>query len=491
MIPASIPSFIDGRSLDCSGERFIKLDPNTGSTLAWMHKARQADVDAAMDAARRGFREWSATPAEQRLQVLASAAALMRERCRELAGLEAQETGRPLDGVLVSSVQSGADCLDDFANAAALLFDAEQPARTGTRTVHEPLGVCVGAGSSHRPLHSACALTAPALAAGNAVVFKPSELAPAGALRLAQILCEAGLPPGVFNVLQGRRGTAGLLLGHRDAAVVLAGPSQGSGNLPKATAVGETAGSDDTSIRSAVIVFDDADVEAACSAAVSAFDSNGATGNGGACVFVQRSLASGLVTRLAARAGRLHIGPATGSETDVGPLTDGTQLARMLSFINACVESGAKLAAGGHRVADPDLVGGFFLAPTVLTGCTDDMLTPAAGAAGPLLAVLGFDDECEVIERANAAFRGGAAAIFTRDADRAQRIVAAVRADTAWINSFDPPTRPSSRDRMDANIVSMPCHWATLLRLVRVKRIHAEPVRRPSRAGVTQAHLEL
>jgi len=239
-----------------------------------------------------------------------------------------------------------------------------------------------------------------------------------------------------------------------------------------------------------VIVFDDADIEAACSAAVSAFDSHGASGNGGACVFVHRSLASSLVARLAARAGRLHIGPATGSETNVGPLTDGVQLARMLRFINACVDRGAKLAAGGHRVADPDLVGGFFLAPTVLAGCTDDMLTSDA-VAGPLLAVLVFDDECEVLERANAALRGGAAAIFTRDADRAQRIVAAVRAETAWINAFDPPTRPSPRDRMDANIGSMPCHWAALLRLVRVKRIHAETVRRPSRAGVTQARLEL
>lgn len=489
-MPTSIPSFIDGRGLDCSGERFVKLDPGTGSAMAWMHKARQADVDAAMDAARRGFRQWSATPAEQRLQVLAGAAALMRERDRELAGLEAQETGRPLDGVLVSSVQSGADCLDDFANAAALLFDAEQPARTGTRTVYEPLGVCVGVGSSHRPLHSACAQTAPALAAGNAVVFKPSELAPAGALRLAQILCEAGLPPGVFNVLQGKRGTAGMLLGHHDAAVVLAGPSQGSGSVSNATAGSETIGGDDTSIRSTLIIFDDADIEAACSAAVSAFDSHGATGNGGACVFVQKGVASSLVARLAARAGRLRIGPPTGSATKVGPLTDGVQLAGMLRFINACVDRGAKLAAGGYRAADPDLAGGFFIAPTVLADCTDDMLTPAAGA-GPLMAVSSFDDECEVLERANAAIRCGTVGIFTRDADRAHRVIAALRTETAWINTFDPPTRPSSRDRMDANIASLPGHWAALLRLVRVKRIHAEAVRYPSTARVAQAQLEL
>lgn len=482
MMQPTVQSFVDGRSVNCSGERFVKLDPSTGLVLTGMHKARQSDVDAAVRAAQRGFGCWSAMPVPARLRILGRAAALIRERAPELAKLEAQETGRPIEGVLASSVQAGADCLDRFANAASLLFDAWRPMGGFTRMIHAPLGVCVGLGSSHRPLQSACAQVAPALATGNTVVFKPSDLAPAAAFHLALIFAEAGLPRGVFNVLQGQRGTAGMVMGHRDAAVLLGvgAASHGHAGFSRETPLHLTTGDGASLSRSILIVFDDADVDAACKAAVSALDSHGATGNSGARVFVQRSMVDRLVARLTRQVGRLHIGRPTDRLTDIGPLSTGTQLAGMLEFVTACVEGGARVAAGGHRVSAPELADGFFIAPTVLANCTDDMMTARTACTGPLLAVLPFDSECEVVRRANDGACLGGAAIFTGDSDRAIGVATALRTEAVWINTFDSATRMSNLEQMQTGTSLFPGDLACLLRYVRSTAIHISAVEKES-----------
>jgi betaine-aldehyde dehydrogenase len=471
----TIPSFVDGRSVDCSGELFFKLDPSTGLVLAGMHKARQSDVDAAVRAAQRGFGCWSAMPVPARLRILGRAAALIRERAPELAKLEAQETGRPIEGVLASSVHAGADCLDGFANATSLLSDAWRPAGGPIRVIHAPLGVCVGLGSSHRPIHSVCAQVAPVLATGNTVVFKPSDLAPVSAFHLATIFSEAGFPPGVFNVMQGQRGTAGMVMGHRDAAAPIGGgaasngPSGRSRELPLDGEPGNGASLN----RSILIVFDDADVEAVCKAAVSALDSRGETGNSGARVFVQRSMVDRLVARLIRHVGRLHVGRPTVRSTDVGPLITGTHLASMLQFVASCVEGGAHVVAGGQRAAAPELADGFFIAPTVLANCTDDMMTAHATCTGPLLAVLPFDSECEVVRRANGGACLDGAAIFTSDTDRAIGVATALKTEAAWINTFDPSTRKSDQGQVQTDL-------ACVLRYVRSTVIHTGAVEKVS-----------
>jgi betaine-aldehyde dehydrogenase len=472
---AAVPSFVDGRRVHCSGETFVKLDPSTGSDLAWLHKGRQSDVDAAMAAAHRGFRCWSAIPVAERLRILRRAAELMRERDHELASLEAQETGRPLEGVTLSSVRLGADCLDDFANAASMLFEAWRPhSRASARTRYEPRGVCVGVGSAHRPLYSACVQAAPALAAGNAVVFKPSELAPIGVLRLAEILLEAGLPPGVFNVVQGRSGTAGMIIGHRDAADVMNRGTAGAGSCrsPRQSSLGELAGDEPSSVRSNLIVFNDADIEAASRAAVSTFDSHGFSGNGGARVFVQRSIVEPVLARLSALTSRLRLGRPMDRATDVGPLISSAQLASMLQLVTSCVATGARLVAGGHRVAARDAAGGFFIAPTILADCTDEMTIASQGVHGPLLYVLPFDTECEVVQRVNAAIDFGGTGIFTRDTDRANRVVRALKSDTCWVDPSSAPSIELPWERTDTSISALPGQLADLLRFTRKTVVH-------------------
>jgi len=472
---AAVPSFVDGRRVHCSGEIFVKLDPSTGSELTSLHKGRQSDVDVAMAAAHRGFRCWAALPVAERLRILRRAAELMRERDHELGSLEAQETGRPLAGVTLSSVRLGADCLDDFANAASMLFDAWRPqSRAAARTRYEPRGVCVGVGSPHRPLYAACVQAAPALAAGNAVVFKPSELAPVGVVRLAEIFLEAGLPPGVFNVVQGRSGTAGMITGHRDAAAVMARETVGAGSfgLTASSSLGELVGDEVASFRSNLIVFSDSDIEAACRAAVSTFDSHGRNGNGGARVFVQRSVAERVLTRVSALTSRLRVGLPMDHATDVGPLICGVQLASMLDLVTSCVATGARLVVGGHRVVVRDAAGGFFLAPTVLADCTDAMTRARQGVSGPLLYVLPFDNESEVVRRVNAGTDLGDTGIFARDTDRANRVVTALASHTCWINLSGASSIEGPWERADVGISALAGQLAGLLRFSRSMVVH-------------------
>jgi betaine-aldehyde dehydrogenase len=428
-------------------------------------------------------------PVAERLGILRRAAELMRERDHELASLEAQETGRPLEGARLSSVRLGADCLDDFAHAAAMLFGAFRPdSRASARTRYDPLGVCVGVGSSHRPLYAACLQTAPALAAGNAIVFKPSELAPVGTLRLAEIFLEAGLPPGVFNVVHGRSGTAGMIIGHREAEAVMGRGtgSVGSGRSAGPSCLGEFTGHEASSVRSNLIVFDDADIEQACKAAVSTFDSHGPGGNGGARMFVQRSHVDLVLARLSTLASRLRLGRPMDPATDVGPLICSGQLAGMLRLVTSCVATGARVVAGGHRVDAPDAAGGFFIAPAVLGDCTDEMTMAPQGVHGPVVYVLSFDTECEVVGRVNAAFDVGGTGVFTRRTDRAKRVVGAVKSNTCWVDYFGAPSLELPWDRTDMSIAALPDQLTELLRLTRSKVVHTGVFGRCQAAVVAQ-----
>ena len=204
-----IPSFVDGQPLQAGGERFDTLNPATGAVIAGVYEATEADVRAAVEAAQRGFAIWAAMTGTERGRILHRAAQLLRARNLELAALEVQDTGKPWQEAQVVDVASGADCIEYFAGAAATLAGAQYPLKNAfAYTRREPLGVCVGIGAWNYPIQIACWKSAPALAAGNAMIFKPSELTPMTAVKLAEIYLEAGVPPGVFNVLQGR-GTIG------------------------------------------------------------------------------------------------------------------------------------------------------------------------------------------------------------------------------------------------------------------------------------------
>jgi betaine-aldehyde dehydrogenase len=405
-----------------------------------VHEALGADVEAAVQSAERGFAQWSALSGAERGRVLHQAARLLRARNDELAALEVQDTGKPWQEARSVDVQSGADCIEYFAGAAATLAGAQYPLKNAfAYTRREPLGVCLGIGAWNYPLQIACWKSAPALAAGNAMIFKPSELTPITALKLAEIYLEAGLPAGVFNVLQGGAATGALLAAHPGVAKVSVTGSVPTGKRVMAAAAGtlkrvtmELGG------KSPLIVFDDADIEQAVSAAMLGnFYTQGEVCTNGTRVFVQRALAPRFRARLQQRTELLRVGDPMDALTEVGALISRAHCDKVLGFIASGLEEGATLVSGGVPVRVAGCEGGHFVAPTIFADCRDDMRIVREEIFGPVLALLVFDDEAEVIRRANASRFGLAAGVFTRDIARAHRVAARLKAGICWINNYN------------------------------------------------------
>ena len=434
-----ISSFVDGRLVQGGGDSFDSVNPATGLAFATVHDANQADVDAAVAAAQRGFEVWSAMTGTERGRILNRAVQLLRSRNEELAALEVQDCGKPLQEALVVDVQSGADCIEYFAGAAATLAGAQYPLKNAfAYTRREPLGVCVGIGAWNYPLQIACWKSAPALAAGNAMIFKPSELTPATAVKLAEIYLEAGVPPGVFNVLQGRGATGAMLAAHPGVAKVSVTGSVPTGKKVMQTAAGtlkritmELGG------KSPLLVFDDADLEQAVSAAMMGnFYTQGEVCTNCTRVFVQRGLHDRFLARLKERTAWLRVGNPMDPETEVGALISADHLHKVMGYIDSGVAEGATLAQGGHVVNVPGQ-GGYFVAPTIFSDCQDDMRIVREEIFGPVLSLLVFDDEAEAVARANNTRFGLAAGVFTRDNARAHRVAAKLKAGICWINNYN------------------------------------------------------
>jgi betaine-aldehyde dehydrogenase len=436
----SIPGFVDGLPRVGSGAAFDNINPATGALIGVVHEADSADVDAAVAAAQRGFAVWSAMTATERGRILHRASVLLRARNEELAALEVADCGKPMQEALVVDIHSGADCIEYFAGAAATLTGMQVPLKNAfAYTRKEPLGVCVGIGAWNYPIQIACWKSAPALAAGNAMIFKPSELTPTTALKLAEIYLEAGVPPGVFNVLQGRGSTGALLAEHPGVAKVSVTGSVPTGKKVMQTAAGtlkrvtmELGG------KSPLLIFDDADLEQAVAAAMMGnFYTQGEVCTNCTRVFVQRGLADRFLARLKERTALLRVGDPMDPATEVGALISRTHTEKVMDYINSGIVEGAKLAIGGHRVEVPGQDGGNFVAPTVFAECRDEMRIVREEIFGPVLAMLVFDDEAEAVQRANASRFGLAAGVFTRDVARAHRVAGLLKAGLCWINNYN------------------------------------------------------
>ena len=436
----TISGFVGGLPVEGGGAVFETLNPASGEVLGQLHDANAQDVDAAVASAQAGFDVWSALSGAERGRVLLRAAELLRSRNRELAEIEVQDCGKPLQEALVVDVQSGADCLAYFGGAAATLAGAHYPLQNAfAYTRKEPLGVCAGIGAWNYPLQIACWKSAPALAAGNAMVFKPSELTPMSALKLAEIYLEAGLPPGVFNVLQGRGSTGALLAAHPGVAKVSLTGSVSTGKSVMQTAAGtlkrltmELGG------KSPLLVFDDADLEQAVSAAMMGnFYTQGEICTNCTRVFVQRGLAERFLARLKQRTALLTVADPMDENTQVGALISKEHADKVMAYIASGLTQGATLSFGGHRVAVDGLPGGNFVAPTIFSNCSDDMRIVREEIFGPVLSMLTFDDEAEVIARANNTRFGLAAGVFTRDITRAHRVASRLKAGICWINNYN------------------------------------------------------
>lgn len=429
--------FIDGRYADDpAGQALPVIFPATGEAIAHLHQATPAVIEAALAAAARAQPEWAARRPVERARVLHRAAQIIRDRAEELARLETMDTGKPLQETRVADWPSAADALEYFAGLAPTVTGETIPlGQDFVYTRREALGVCVGIGAWNYPSQIAAWKGAPALAFGNAMVLKPSELTPLGALKLAEILHEAGLPAGLYNVVQGGGAVgAQLITDARVAKVSLTG-SVGTGQkVYAAAAQGIRAVTMELGGKSPLIVFDDADLDDAVGAAMLGnFYSSGQICSNGTRVFVQKSLRPAFLDRLVARMGAIRMGDPLDDATHLGPLISAAQRDKVLGYIQAGRAEGAELVAGGGIANGP----GFFVQPTVFAGVTDDMTIAREEIFGPVMCVLDFDTESEVVARANATEFGLAAAVFTRDITRAHRVVAALQAGTCWINAYN------------------------------------------------------
>ena len=420
---------------------FETINPATGEVLARIAIAGEANVERAVEAARRGQREWAARTGAERGRVLKRAADLLRARNAELAELETRDTGKPIQETSVVDVMSGADCLEYFGGLAAGLSGEHVdlgPSAFGY-TRREPLGIVAGIGAWNYPLQIACWKAAPALACGNAMIFKPAELTPLSAPKLAAIFAEAGLPEGVFGVVQGFAETGRLLTRHPAIRKVSLTGEVGTGKAVMADAAGtlkqltlELGG------KSPLIVFEDANLDDAVSGALLAnFYSAGEVCSNGTRVFVQDRVRQPFIDKLTQRVARMKVGDPLDPETQVGALISEDHMNKVLDYIVKGKAEGARLLAGGERVTAGGLGKGFFVAPTVFAGCNDEMSIVREEIFGPVMTVLPFEDEDEVVTRANATEFGLAAGVFTRDLARAHRVIARLEAGTCWINHYN------------------------------------------------------
>jgi betaine-aldehyde dehydrogenase len=431
--------YIDGAYVDSeSGETFPTVNPATEEVITEVQHASDTDVDRAVVSARRGFSEWSAMSGAARGRILNRAANLLRDRNEELAHLEVLDTGKPIAEAIEVDVLSGADCIEYYAGMAATLRgDHYDLGGDFAYTRREPLGVTGGIGAWNYPIQIACWKSAPALACGNAMVFKPAELTPMTAARLAEVYTEAGVPDGVFNVVQGDARTGQAMVAHPGIAKISLTGEVGTGKRVMAAAAStlkhvtlELGG------KSPLIVFEDADLDNAVSAALLAnFYTQGEVCSNGTRVFVHESIHAEFIGRLASRAGKMRIGDPLDPTTDVGALISEEHLTKVLGYIEMARTSGARLVCGGGR--PPGLDRGWFVEPTVFDQCTDDMQFVTEEIFGPVMAVLTFSSEDEVVSRANDTVYGLAAGVFTKDLARGHRVAAAMEAGIVWINTYN------------------------------------------------------
>lgn len=429
--------FINGQYVeDKNGTPINVIYPATGETIATVYSATPAIIDQAIEAAQKAQKHWAAMSGTERGRVLRKAADIIRARNHDLSLLETWDTGKPLQETLVADATSGADSIEYFGGLAGTLTGEHIPlGESFAYTVREPLGVCVGIGAWNYPTQIACWKSAPALACGNAMIFKPSETTPLCALKIAEIYMEAGAPAGLFNVVQGLGDVgASLVSDPRVDKVSL------TGSVPTGKKVYAAAASQIKHVtmelggKSPLIVFDDANIEDAISGAILGnFYSSGQICSNGTRVFLHKSIKEKFLARLKERTQTAIIGDPMDEATNFGPMVSKNQMEIAERYVAKGLEEGATLVYGGKRIERE----GFYFEPTIFADVKDDMSIAREEIFGPVMCVLDFESDEEVIARANDTEFGLAAGIFTNDLTRAHRVIGELEAGSCWINAYN------------------------------------------------------
>uniref|UniRef100_UPI00398F1F36 4-trimethylaminobutyraldehyde dehydrogenase A n=1 Tax=Pristiophorus japonicus TaxID=55135 RepID=UPI00398F1F36 len=417
-------------------------EPASGRVICDLICSGQQEIDLAVQNAKEAYTTWSRLSGLERSRILLDAARLIREQREDIAIVESINTGKPITESR-ADVDSAWQAVEYYAGIAGTLAGQHIQLAGGSfaYTRREPLGVCVGIGAWNYPFQIACWKSAPALACGNAMIFKPSPLTPLTAVMLAEIYTEAGAPNGLFNVVQGAAETGDLLCRHLSVAKV-----SFTGSVSTGIKIMETAAKTVKHItlelggKSPLVIFSDCDLENAVKGAMLAnFLCQGEVCSNGTRVFVQKDILSKFVEKVVAKTKAIKIGDPLLKDTQMGGLISRPHLDRVLSYVKQAKDQGATVLCGGDVFVpdDPKLKDGYFMKPCILGDCSDEMTCVKEEIFGPVMSVLAFDSEEEVLKRANNTNLGLAAGVFTRDLTRAHRMATALEAGTCFINNYN------------------------------------------------------
>ncbi|KAJ4304993.1 hypothetical protein N0V90_000521 [Kalmusia sp. IMI 367209] len=446
-------AYYDGKLQSAtSNSSFQTINPATAQPLANIHTTTQSAVDSAISSAQKAFPAWSATPHVERARILQKAAAILRSRNDELAKVETHDTGKPYSETSTVDVVTGADVLEYYANmvgGGGLNGETIQlRPNAWVYTTKNALGVCAGIGAWNYPIQIALWKSAPCLAAGNTMVYKPSEFTPLHSNLLAEIYAEAGVPPGVFNVVQGGGEVGAYLTTHPGIAKVSFTGQVSTGQKVAGSAAGgmkyvtmELGG------KSACVILPDADIDQAVDGAMMAnFFSTGQVCTNGTRVFIPQSIKSAFEKKLLEKVKHIRAGDVSDPNTNFGPLVSKPHYEKVLSYIKHGIEvDKAKLLCGGlekpawlasHK--DKNYQNGYWVTPTVFTDCTDDMRIVQEEIFGPVMSLLPYPDSDipSLVRRANNTKLGLAAGVFTKDLNLAHQVIGQLEAGITWVNTW-------------------------------------------------------
>jgi acyl-CoA reductase-like NAD-dependent aldehyde dehydrogenase len=440
-------AIIGGRPVAAlDGAVFDDVSPIDGQLIAQVARCRAADVDVAVKAARASFEggAWRRMEPKERKRILRRFAQAIRTDVDHLALLETRDVGKPIRNSVSVDVANCADCIEYYAEFADKLYDEVAP--TGPKDLalvrREPLGVVAAIVPWNYPLIISCWKIGPALLTGNSVVLKPAEQSPLSGIRLGELACEAGVPPGVLSVVPGFGEEAGKALAlHPQVDLITFTGSTEVGRLMLRYAA-------DSNLKRVAlecggktpqVVFADADLEAAAAGiAWGIYYNSGQTCHAGSRLIVHESVREALLAAIRRVTASITLGHPLEPGTQMGALIDANHMQRVLGFIDSGVREGAHIALGGRQALTDS--GGFYVEATVLDGVRPQMQVAREEIFGPVLAVMTFSDEAEAVRLANDTPYGLAAAVWTADMNIAHRVSAALRGGTVWVNAFDRST---------------------------------------------------
>jgi len=426
---------------DSSLGTYSNISPRTGTELCKVGVSGQADVETAVTTARSAFVSWSQLSGMERGRMLVKAAQILRDNLEDIAILDVKDNGKPIWEAR-ADMETVISSLEYYGGLAPAIvgYQAKLPGGSWGFASREPLGVVGGVGAWNYPLQTCTWKVAPALACGNTFIYKPSPLAPLAAVVLGEMLQEAGVPDGVYNVVQGEGQTGAILSSHSDIDKL-----SFTGSVPTGTKIMEAGAKGIKNVtlelggKSPLIIFDDANLKNAVKGALMAnFLTQGEVCSNGTRVFIQRGIFDKFVAEFVKQASNMKAGDPFNEDTTIGGTISEDHAKKVLGYIDLAKKEGAKIECGGERVVlKGECAGGWYLSPAVVTQCQDDMRFVQEEIFGSVAACLVFDTEEEVIKRANKTTFGLAAGVFTQDLTRGHRVINALEAGTTWINTFN------------------------------------------------------